>query len=52
MAENAARLREEARRCRRLADYVSSDDDQAMFKRLARDFDEAADKIEKEARRD
>ncbi len=43
----AARLRIEAKRCRRLAEYVSSDQDQAMFRRVAKDFDEAAAELEK-----
>ncbi len=49
MSDEASRLRKEACRCRRLADYVSSDKDQALFKRLARDFDKAAEELEQEA---
>jgi hypothetical protein len=30
-----------------LAEYVSSDEDQAMLRRVAKDFDEAADELEK-----
>ena len=51
MTKDAARLRNDAQRCRRLADYVSNEKDQAMFTRLASDFDEAADEIERDARR-
>ncbi len=43
----AARLRIEAKRCRRLAENVSTDQDQAMFRRVAKDFDEAAAELEK-----
>jgi len=46
MTDDAARLRSEAERCRRLAENVSSDEDQALLKRIARDFDEAADELE------
>jgi hypothetical protein len=47
--EEAAHLRSQARRCRRLAENVSSDRDQAMLRRFAREFDEAAEKLEKSA---
>lgn len=47
MSDDAAHLRSEAKRCRRLAENVSSDQDQAMLKRVAKDFDEAADQLEK-----
>ena len=47
MIEEVARLRKEAQRCRRLAESVSSDQDQAMLKRVAKDFDEAAAALEK-----
>jgi len=40
-------LRSQASRCRRLAENVSTDQDQAMLMRLAKDFDEAADELEK-----
>lgn len=50
MTEDAAKLRSEAERCRRLADYVSSDEDQAMFTRLGKDFDQAAEELEKKPR--
>jgi hypothetical protein len=43
----AARLRSQAQRCRRLAENVSTDQDQAMFRRVAKDFDESADELEK-----
>ena len=43
----AARLRSQAQRCRRLAENVSTDQDQAMFRRVANDFDEAANELEK-----
>jgi hypothetical protein len=47
MSDEAAHLRSQARRCRRLALNVSTDKDQAMLKRVAKDFDEAADELEK-----
>lgn len=47
MNDEAAKLRSEARRCRRLAEHVSGDNDQALLRRLAKDFDEAADELEK-----
>ena len=47
----AARLRNQAQRCRRLAENVSTDQDQAMFWRVAKDFDEAADELEKKTSR-
>ena len=47
MRDDAAHLRGQAKRCRRLAESVSSEQDQAMLTRVARDFDEAADKLEK-----
>jgi len=49
MSEDAARFRSQAKRCRRLAENVSTDQDQAMFRRVAKDFDEAADELEKKA---
>jgi len=50
MSDEVAHLRSEARRCRRLAESVSSERDRAMLKRVARDFDEAADELEKKKR--
>jgi hypothetical protein len=47
MIEEAARLRNEAKRCRRLAESVSTDRDQAVLKRVAKEFDEAAAELEK-----
>ena len=47
MGDEAAKLRSEAQRCRRLAEHVSAEKDQALLRRLARDFDEAADELEK-----
>jgi hypothetical protein len=47
MSDEAAHLRSQARRCRRLAESVSTDKDQAMLRRVAKDFDEAADELEK-----
>ena len=46
MSEEAAHLRSQAQRCRRLAEHVTSETDQAMLRRVARDFDEAADELE------
>jgi hypothetical protein len=47
MSDEAANLRSQARRCRRLAESVSTDKDQVMLRRVAKDFDEAADELEK-----
>jgi hypothetical protein len=47
MSDEAARLRRQATRCRRLAENVSTDDDQAMLERVAKDFDDAAAALEK-----
>jgi hypothetical protein len=47
MSDEAAHLRSQARRCRRLAQNVSTDKDQSMLRRVAKDFDEAADELEK-----
>lgn len=47
VSDEAAHLRSQARRCRRLAESVSTDQDQAMLKRVAQDFDDAADELEK-----
>ena len=47
MIEEVARLRVEAKRCRRLAENASSEHDQAMLKRVAQDYDEAAAELEK-----
>jgi hypothetical protein len=47
MNDEAAHLRSQAKRCRRLAENVSSEKDQEMLKRVAKDFDEAADDLEK-----
>jgi hypothetical protein len=51
MSDDAAKLRSEARRCRRLAENVSSEEDQAMLRRFAADFDRAAEELEKKAGR-
>ena len=50
MSDEAARLRNQAKRCRRMAEIVSADEDQAMFTRVAKDFDEAEDELEKKRR--
>ena len=50
MDDEAAKLRSEAQRCRRLAEHVSAEKDQALLKRLAKDFDDAADELEKARR--
>ena len=50
MGDEAAHLRSQAKRCRRLAENVSTDEDQAMLRRMAKDFDEAADALEKKIR--
>jgi hypothetical protein len=49
MSDEATKLRNEARRCRRLADSLSSEADQAMLRRFAKDFDRAADEAETKA---
>jgi hypothetical protein len=46
MDDEVANLRDQARRCRRLAESVSTEKDQAMLRRVARDFDEDADELE------
>jgi hypothetical protein len=50
VSDEAAKFRSEARRCRRLAENVSRDKDHALLKRIARDFDEAADELERKCR--
>ena len=50
MSVEAAHLRSQAERCRRLAENVSSDKDQAMLTRMAKDFEEAADALSKTKR--
>jgi hypothetical protein len=47
MSDEAAHLRSQAKRCRRLAETVSNERDRAMLRRIAREFDETADEIEK-----
>jgi len=47
MSNDVAHLRSQAKRCRRLAESVSTDADQAMLRRVAKDFDDAADELEK-----
>jgi hypothetical protein len=49
MGDEAARLRSEARRCRRLVENVSAEADEAVLRRLAREFDDAAEELEREA---
>lgn len=46
MSDEIAHLRSQAKRCRRLAESVSTDKDLAMLRRVAKDFDEAADALE------
>jgi hypothetical protein len=46
VSDEAAHLRSQARRCRRLAESISTED-QAMLQRVAKDFDAAADELEK-----
>lgn len=47
MSDEAAHLRSQAKRCRRLAESVFNDKDRAMLRRVAVDFDEAANELEK-----
>lgn len=46
MTGKAAHFRSQAERCRRLAENVSTDQDQAMLRRVAKEFDEAAAELE------
>ena len=48
MSDEVTHLRSQAMRCRRLAEHVGSDADQAMLRRVAKDFDDAADELERE----
>jgi hypothetical protein len=47
MSDDAALLREQARRCRRLARGIATPDVVATLDRLAADYDSRADRIEK-----
>ena len=47
MSDEAEHLRSQAQRCRRLAKSVANDRDAAMLQRIAREFDEAAEALEK-----
>jgi hypothetical protein len=47
MSEDAAFLREQARRCRRLARDVATPDVVATLKLMAVEYDERADRLEK-----
>jgi hypothetical protein len=47
MSDEAAHLRSQAKRCRRLAENVSVEKDRAILRRVAKDFDEAADELDK-----
>lgn len=47
MADEVLHLRSQAKRCRRLAENVVDEKDRAMLARVAKDFDEAADELEK-----
>jgi hypothetical protein len=49
MSEDAAFLREQARRCRRLARGVVTPDVVETLNRMAVDYDDRADRLEKEA---
>ena len=49
MSEDAAFLREQARRCRRLVRNVATPDVVATLNRMAAEYDERADKLEKAA---
>ena len=46
MSEEVTCLRYLAERCRRLAESISIEQDQAMFRRVAKEFDEAAAELE------
>ena len=47
MSDKAAHLRSQAKSCRRLAHSVLRDEDHKLLTRVAMEFDEAADAIEK-----
>ena len=47
MSEDAAFLRQQARRCRRLARDVATPDVVATLKLMAAEYDERADKLER-----
>jgi hypothetical protein len=47
MSENAAFLREQARRCRRLAREISTSDVVKTLSMMADDYDARAEKLEK-----
>lgn len=47
MSDDAAFLREQARRCRRLARAIATPDVVETLSRMARDYDARADEIEK-----
>ena len=49
MSEEVTHLRSQAKRCRRLAEHVTSEGDRAMLRRVAKDFDDAAEALEKQA---
>ncbi|HEX6377258.1 MAG TPA: hypothetical protein VFZ91_16225 [Allosphingosinicella sp.] len=48
MSEDAAFMREQARRCRRLARGITTPELIATLNRMADDYDARADKLEKE----
>ena len=49
MTDKAAHFRSQAERCRRLAENVSTDQDQTMLRRVAKEFEEAAAQLELQA---
>jgi hypothetical protein len=49
MCDEVSRLRSEARRCRWLAGTVAAEKNQAVLRHLAREFDEAAEELERQA---
>jgi len=48
MGADVEHMRQEARRCRDLAQYMSGDFTREMLKRLANDFEREADRMERE----
>ena len=50
MTDEVARLRSQAERCRRLAEFIPDDNDHAMLRRVASEIDKAADELEKKER--
>lgn len=48
MGDDVAHMRQEARRCRDLTQYMSGEFTREMLRRLAKDFEREADRMERE----